>query len=423
MMEAWGIEGNPFPSEAIHRGDEPYNPDVFPEENEQFFKKLVYGALMDGRGFSFLWSKGVNNEDTGYGKTTLLRHGAQEINKDFGQTVLRDVGMKRDRIEGNLAVASYASLNTLSAAGVYPILFGATEYLADPKSGLGGRSVFGLLRKRIVEANALDEDDEEGVQSAVLKARRKLGTTLVPLNEEALRAFRSTDEADIADFLAEVKDTTRVRSGLAYFDFAVTVAAAAGVRHFFVFVDQLEDLATTPTVTKAKRSREVGRLRDIIAETPHFAGKVRFVFTFHARAADALDEMWRLNRLPSYDPEDRANEGSVVVLRGIQTVDQARELLVTYLNTRRTEGERDDISPFKENILPILIERSGGRPGILLQFAYRLFDRAADQGLATIDREFAATILGTKKGANTRGALFASVPDPSDARDIDDLLK
>ena len=44
----------------------------------------------------------------------------------------------------------------------------------------------------------------------------------------------------IADFLGEVKDTTRVRSGLAYFDFVFTIAAAAGVPHFFVLVDQLE---------------------------------------------------------------------------------------------------------------------------------------------------------------------------------------
>lgn len=423
MTEAWGIEGNPFPSEAIHQGGEPYSTDVFPQENEQFFKKLVYGAVMDRRGFSFLWSKGANGEDTGFGKTTLLKHGAQEIDQDFGQTVLRNAGMKKDRIQANLAVASYASLNTLSSGGVYPILFAAAEYLADPKYGRDGRSVLGLLRDQIIEANGLEKDDLEALRSAILKARRELGPTLPPLNEEALRAFCSTDDTDIADFLAGVKDTTRVRSGLAYFDFVFTVATAAGAPHFFVFVDQLEDLATTPTVTKAKRSREVGRLRDIIAETPPFAGKVRFVFTFHIRAANALDEMWRLNRLPSYDPEDPANEGSVVVLRGIQTVEQARELLVTYLNTRRTDGESDDLSPFEENVLPILIERSAGRPGILLQFAYKLFDRAADQGLPRIDWEFAATILGAKKNGNTRGALFASVPDPSDARDIDDLLR
>src|SRR6202030_273169 len=102
----------------------------------------------------------------------------------------------------------------------------------------------------------------------------------------------------------------RIRNGLAYFDFAFTVAAAAGIPDVFVFVDQLEDLATNQTVTRAKRSREIGRLRDVIAEMEPFAGHVHFVFTFHVRAAEVLLDMWVQNRLPSFDPEDRANEGS-----------------------------------------------------------------------------------------------------------------
>ena len=129
----------------------------------------------------------------------------------------------------------------------------------------------------------------------------------------------------------------------------------------FLLVDQLEDLATTPTVTKGKRTREVGRLRDIIAETHPFARHLHCVFTFHIRAADALGEMWTLNRLPSYDPEDPANEGFVVVLRGITETEQVRTLLATYLDTRRVHGETGEITPFEESALPVLLQRSGGK--------------------------------------------------------------
>jgi hypothetical protein len=421
MEEAWGIEANPFPSEAIHQGPEPYNPDVFPDEYDQFFDKLVYGALMDRRGFSFLWSKGANGEDTGFGKTSLLKHAAREVNQDFAETVLRNAGMKEQKIKANLAVAAYASLNTLSAAGVYPILFAAAEYLADPKKGFSGRSVLDHLRERIIENNALESDDHKGLKTAIQTARRSLGATLVALREDALDAFVLGEDAGFAEFLSGVSDASRIRSGLSYFDFVFTIASAAGVPHFCVFVDQLEDLATTPTVTKAKRSREVGRLRDIIAETAPFAGKVRFVFTFHVRAANALDEMWRLNRLPSYDPEDRANAGNLVVLRGIQDVEQARKLLTTYLDSKRAEGEKDDLTPFDENTLPVLIERSSGRPGILLQHAYKLFDRAADEGLPKIDRQFANLILGS--GRVGAGQDSSRIPDPIDAREIDELLR
>jgi hypothetical protein len=421
MEEAWGIEGNPFPSEAIHQGSEPYNPQVFPDEYEQFFQKLVYGALMDRRGFSFLWSKGANGEDTGFGKTSLLKHAAREVNKDFGETVLRDAGMKEEKVRTNLAVAAYASLNTLSVAGIYPILFAAAEYLSDPKHGIDGRSTLDHLRERIIEKNGLECDDDDGLKAAIKAARRGLGATLVALREDALEALVSNEDGGFANYLSEVSDASRIRSGLSYFDFVFTIASAAGVPHFCVFVDQLEDLATTPTVTKAKRTREVGRLRDIIAETAPFAGKVRFVFTFHIRASFALDEMWRLNRLPSYDPEDPANAGSLVVLRGVQNIDQARKLLTTYLSSKRADGETDNLTPFDENTLPVLIERSSGRPGILLQQAHKLYDRAADQGLPRIDREFAKSILGSGRPGTRQDV--GPVPDPIDAREIDDLLK
>src|SRR5579859_2883284 len=118
MQEAWGIERNPFPAEAIYQGNEPFNETLFPEY-EQFYARMIYGAIMDRRGFNFLWSKGVNGEDTGFGKTVLLRQSARLINGDFGETVLKNAGMKRERIDSNRAVAAYTSLNTMSASGVY----------------------------------------------------------------------------------------------------------------------------------------------------------------------------------------------------------------------------------------------------------------------------------------------------------------
>jgi hypothetical protein len=422
MQEAWGIEANPFPAEAIDSDSEPYNPDVFSEELEQFRSRLIYGSAMDRRGFGFLWSKGRNGEDTGFGKTKMLRHVAREVNGDFGETVLRDAGMKVDLIKKHEALAAYASLNTTTAGGVYPILFGAVEYLADPKFGVGGISILSRLRARIREINNLDEDDSDGLIKAILDTRRKLGPTLPPLNDGCLKAFRSTDDGHFAAFLSTVTSASRIRNGLGYFDFAFAVAATAGLRHIFVFVDQLEDLATVQTITKAKRSREIGRLRDIIAETDPFSGRVHFVFTFHIRAANALDEMWRLNRLPSWDPEDPANEGSVVVLRGIQNHDQVRDILITYLDSRRIEGETHELMPFDESTLPVLLNSCGGRVGILLAHAQKLFDRAADLGSPSIDGSFAADMLGASGAARLAGQRRGTPGEPRDARAIDSLL-
>lgn len=424
MEEAWGWTRNPYPAEAINSGTEPYNPEVFPEESDQFYSRLVYGAAMDQRGFSFLWSKGANNEDTGMGKTTLLRQAAKAINVDFGATVLRDAGMREEIIGRHKSVAAYASFNTTSVNGVYANLFAGVEHLADPRHGQGGLSIIEALRAQIRKARGIEDDNADGLRAAIRDTRRKLGATLPPLRDDMLEAFCTGEDGDFADFLTEVSPASRVRNGLAYFDFAFTVIAAAGVQHLFMFVDQLEDLATTQTVTKAKRTREVGRLRDIISETEPFIGRVHFVFTFHVRASTALDEMWRLNRLPSYDPEDVANQSAVVVLRGIQDVDQVRTLLTTYGDDVRIDPEEQGkLTAFDESALPILLEHSGGRPGILLADANKLVNRAAELELPTIDGTFAADVLGLSGVPRAAAFRRPGSAEGRDARAIDDLLR
>ena len=424
MEETWGIEHNPYPAEAINSGSEPYNPEVFPEESDQFYSRLVYGAAMDQRGFSFLWSKGKNNEDTGMGKTTMLRQAAKAINADSGDTVLRVAGMRDNLISRHRSVAAYVSFNTTSVTGVYSSLFGEVEYLANPRNGSEGQSLLEILRTQIMEDRKLDEGDIDGLRTAIREERRKLGATLPPLRDDVIEAFCAGGDGDFAEFLTNVSPASRVRNGLAYFDFAFTVIAAAGIRHLFMFVDQLEDLATTQTVTKAKRTREVGRLRDIISETEPFIGHVHFIFTFHVRAATALDEMWRLNRLPSYDPEDVANQSAVVVLRGIHDIDQVRTLLTTYSDDVRIDPEEiGKLAAFDESALPVLLDHSCGRPGILLADANKLINNAAELELPTIDGEFAAEVLGLQGSSRTIAFRRLGSAEGRDARAIDDLLR
>lgn len=423
MQNVWGIERNPYPAEAINRGeDDPYNPEVFPEEIQNFYSKLVYSAAMDQRGFSFLWSKGPNNDDTGMGKTTLLKQAAKEINEDFGERVLGEAGMKPALVEKHKSVAAYASFDTASANGIYPVLFATVEYLADPANGNDGVSILDTLRSQIREEHGLEEDDSDGLRNVLRAARRKLGATLPLLREDAVKAFCTLEDEGFADFLAGISPASRIRNGLDYFDFAFTVAMAAGMKHVFLFIDQLEDLATERSVPKAKRSKEVGRLRDIIAEKAPFVGRVHSIFTFHTRAAESLDPFWRQNRLPSYDAEDEANKSVVIVLKGLRDIRQVRMLLVTYLDTVRIDPkENRELSPFDESALPVLLHRSGGRVGILLSNAYKLLNDAADDELPSINGKFAARVLGMRAAVPVRPSRGA-VTDDWD-RDFDPLLK
>ena len=83
MEEAWSLDANPFPAEAIHAQDSPYCPTVFDEESQEFRRKLIRGSVRGSVNIGFLWSQGAH-ADTGFGKTTLMREITKEINHDLG---------------------------------------------------------------------------------------------------------------------------------------------------------------------------------------------------------------------------------------------------------------------------------------------------------------------------------------------------
>src|SRR4051812_36820649 len=98
IEEAWGLDQNPFPHAAISNEGSPYSSDVFPQEAEEFHQKIIRGALQGSRQVGFLWSKGPGG-DTGYGKTSLMRHTVREINgPDWGEELQRSTGMKPNRV-------------------------------------------------------------------------------------------------------------------------------------------------------------------------------------------------------------------------------------------------------------------------------------------------------------------------------------
>src|SRR5712692_3677664 len=96
MEEAWKLERNPFPAEAIRvqNAEQPYSPEVFSEEANAFRRKFIRGGVHGGQALGFLWSQGVR-ADTGFGKTTLMQEIASEINKDLGAATLEKAGAKK----------------------------------------------------------------------------------------------------------------------------------------------------------------------------------------------------------------------------------------------------------------------------------------------------------------------------------------
>ena len=217
--------------------------------------------------------------------------------------------------------------------------------------------------------------------------------------------------------MGSVSATSRLRNGLHYLDFALAALAAARVDHLYLMIDQLEDLATIRTITAAKRSREIGRIRDML-EGPPYANRVHFILTFHIRAAQVLERFWEENRLPPFEISP-SNVASVVVLRGLKNDNQVSDLLRVYLEEQREGEVEDDLLPFDAGAIGALREVSDGRVGILLSRARELFDHAAGLGAPRITGELASRFFA---GAGTSDVDLGGDDGSPQESDIDDLL-
>ena len=411
MEEAWNLEGNPFPAEAIHTQNAPYSPTVFGEEAQEFRRKLVRGSVRSNVNIGFLWSQGAH-VDTGFGKTTLMREITKEINHDLGVDTLTKAGIRADKQVP--IVAAFSNLNNLNASGLYPVLFNAVLDLTQLTTG--STSVLDQARARIVED--LGTADPARLSGHVTDTWLKICGTAAPLRPEVVSAFANDGSQGVKVALGTVSATARLRNGLHYLDFALAALAAAGIDHLYLMIDQLEDLATTRTITAAKRSREIGRIRDML-EGPPYANRVHFIFTFHHRAARVLERFWVENRLPPFETSP-SNVASVVVLRGLKDDAQVSDLLRVYLEEQREGQVEDDLLPFDPGAITVLREVSEGRVGILLNRARELLDFAAGQGAPRITGEFASKFFAGADTSNPEpGSHDGDGPEESD---IDDLL-
>ncbi len=406
IEETWGLDQNPFPHSAISgRGGDPYSSDVFPEEEADFFGKTVRGALQGSRQMGFLWSKGPGG-DTGYGKTALMRESVRKINTDFGRRVEAATGMRENRIVP--IVAGFSELNTMNRTGLYPVLFNAVIGLATDANAP-------LLGARELICTAIGDDAPEKVRAKLAETRLAIAPTSPALRPDLLQVFAETPD-ELPSFLGRVSTASQIRNGLQYLDFAMIAFAAAGVRKVFLMVDQLEDLATNKSLSRARRQREIGRIRDLM-ETEPYASMLHMTFTFHATAALELDTFWEQHRLPSFE-DTPSNQAAVVVLRGMRDDDQVEALLLAWLDACRIDASTaGEMVPFQRDALTVLRLVSEGRPGILLNRANELFQAGAEAQKGLIDGAFAREHFAGA-GHNTASPLIAEDEPASNVIDL-----
>jgi hypothetical protein len=192
---------------------------------------------------------------------------------------------------------------------------------------------------------------------------------------------------------------------------------AAEIRRLYLFIDQLEDLATNRTQTRARRFREIGRIRDLLEDEPS-RSMLHTTFTMHDTAASYLEEFWIPHRLPSYQLR-KANMGQIVLFEGLRDDSAAAAVLGAWLSTERQSGFTGAAhKPFEMSAVRALRERAEGRVGPLIVDAGKVFAAADHDRRETIDDIYANEVLGD-------GSIPDEEPEFSDltlAGDDDDLL-
>ena len=406
-QEIWSIKRNPLPTEAIGRDEDPYSDEAFADEIEQVVDKVIVAGLTPRRQLAYVYSRNqLGGEDTGFGKTKTMLHIRTAINEDLGHGVLEN---QVDEDEIVPIGAAYASFNTNQRTGYYPVLADAVF----DASRAGENPLLAQAYDRIVAARGSDFED---VRRAIVDSQNTLG---VSLRESTVTAFSSMGAAGVAADVVKASPTIKLRSGLAWLDFLLVALHAAGIMRLFLFIDQLEDLATNKSQTRAKRFREIGRIRDLLEDEPT-RSMLHTTFTMHDTAAAELEEFWTPHRLPSYAVR-RANMGQIVLLEGLKNDSAAADVLGAWLSSGRLDGFAGQAyEPFEMSAVRALREYAEGRVGPFLVAASKVFDAGEIDRLTTIDDTYARGVLDDV--ASAAGAAGVGAPDVALPDDDDDLL-
>ncbi len=406
---------NPFPSEAYARNDETdlFVDEVVGEELQAFRTRLIAGAVTESRSMSFLWSLGAFGADTGYGKTATMKRMAREINADWGSETLQAAGATKAEASSHPICATYVIFNSKETNGLYAGLFEAVRWAATP--GPGRRptpSLLWQLRDRALrKAGAKGPNGQQQLPDVLEKAHQRFARGLSELRADFLDLLvDAEDSVSLANSLARISPTTRQRSGHAYFQAFLCLAAAAGLVRVFTFLDQIEDLANPYVTTKKKRFQEVERFRDTLIEDPVIGKMGSFVLTLHRRAEDAIVQAWVDSRLPSFEPELKTNLSKILILRGLRDDAAARTLAEGYLKTARTSDTHEDpLWPFTADAISVMRVRNSGRISKFLLDCQNVLAYAADSGAAPpLDAAFIEDVTAPEIEGETPGAAYAT---------------
>jgi hypothetical protein len=404
---AWGMRRNTLPITATGADGQPFDDGAVDEEIAEFIDRVIIGGLTPRAQLAYLYSSNEQGgEDTGFGKTRMMLRLRSVINEDLGASLLDGLVDDDERI---LFGAAYATFDDNLRTGYYPVLVRAVYDAAT-----AGETP--LLQQAYERISGRVGSEPWAIERALRHSQTKLG---VALRQQTVDAFCNDGAPGVAaDTTAGSTVHTHVRSGIQWLYFLLAALHAAEIERLYLFVDQLEDLALNKSMPRARRYREIGRIRDLTNDEPT-RSMLHTTFTMHDNAAPDLKEFWVPHRLLSYDL-NRANTGHIVLLKGLRSDNAAAAVLSSWLAEGRIDDYTGDpLVPFEMSAVRALREISERRVGEMLPAASKVFDAAERERVEVIDGAYVDEILS---GAGIGGNLSDGDEDSAPLLADDDLL-
>lgn len=364
----------------------------------------------------FLWAMSPGVSDKGMGKSAILFHVIDKLNRNFGELYFDDrkicavyVYAGTDWAEPRLILVD--AMRRLFEEGVInEAINGIAIDIIEEK---------GIDIEQVLETPSLLFDDQwlgqNGLSVPLLQefisARLVSFGVQEPLAESAAHGnyleYLKSKRSDRSLRLPPASHDWRLHkeAPFLFYDQTMRILAAGGFDHCYLFVDDIENVIRHTKMTR-KKLDDMARLlggglfrnehpsaSTLTVDDVEYGPMLSMFLTTHYKAADDLSSGWRDAGYDTFAPLSSASQNSICV--GSLKNEDCVNLTVSYLSSSRPpEFNGENLYPFEEEAVIAIGEHSSYHPRKLLNNLHIIIEAGVeDNGIDTLDKENAMALL------------------------------
>jgi hypothetical protein len=403
LRDEFFLDGNPFRTSQIYNPDSPgtYVREMYGKQLDEFHQKFFVLPLQKEQNrqvIGAVWSSHAGNSlGKGYGKSMLMAEESKLINQDFGGALLRQVGADPEDIGNYPFLAGYCTFKTASEIKSFPAaLLEAVTFILSTEDEDGATAHQRLLDRLVARDDVDDAYPGESIRSLLWKELARYSGLSLQLRHKTVAGFIDRlchdDTAALIQFIkSEIGPRIKASQGFNFVHIFNAFAGLAGIVYIAYFVDQEENFAKWAR----QQDRDVKILRESICQTSPTADMCSFIFQMHISAAQAIEDWWKNEHLPSLDYDKPINRTRVLDLKGLESIKEATALTSKYLQTARIDGAKvqNPLHPFSKEVIEAVLKATKGNPREFLETMGAILDQAVEQKERRIDLGFVEPLL------------------------------